>query len=89
MARTVRKRKKRPLTAALVLTGRLAGCWLKQAHLLHRPARWLFEYDHPAAARPLIKQARTIYQTHLDPADKDAARIPKLVEKLSHNAKKA
>jgi tetratricopeptide (TPR) repeat protein len=72
---------------ALFLTGRLDGRWLKQAHLLHRAARLLFEYDHPAAARPLIKQAWTICQIH--PADKDAARIPKLVEKLSHNAKKA
>jgi hypothetical protein len=49
----------------------------------------LFEYDHPAAARPLIEQARAICQTHLDPADKDAARITKLVEQLSHKAKRA
>jgi tetratricopeptide (TPR) repeat protein len=37
---------------ALFLTGRLDGRWLKQAHLLHRVARLLFEYDHPAAAGP-------------------------------------
>jgi hypothetical protein len=37
---------------ALFLTGRLDGRWLKQAHLLHRAARLLFEYDHPAAAGP-------------------------------------
>jgi hypothetical protein len=36
----------------LGLTDRLDGRWLKQAHLLHRAARLLFEYDHPAAAGP-------------------------------------
>jgi tetratricopeptide (TPR) repeat protein len=37
---------------ALVRTDRLDGRWLTQAHLLHRAARLLFEYDHPAAAGP-------------------------------------
>jgi tetratricopeptide (TPR) repeat protein len=74
---------------ALALTGRLDGRWLKQAYLLHMAAGLLFEYDYPSAARPVIEQARTICQNHLDPAAKDAARITKLVEELSHKANKA
>jgi tetratricopeptide (TPR) repeat protein len=74
---------------ALALTGRLDGRWLKQAHLLHMAAGLLFEYDRPPAARPLLERARAIWRNHLDPADKDAARITDLVEELSHNAKKA
>lgn len=44
--------KRAAVDRALFLTGQLDGRWLKQAHLLHRAARLLFEYDHPAAAGP-------------------------------------